>query len=433
MRYKFVNKRNRRLIAFLDVAGFFIWALAHIFRPGKILNQKPVPESVRKILLIRADYIGDVFLTTHTLKAIRKRFPEAEITFLVSQKSKQILKGNPHIDRVIAYSPFWFFHTPLKKAWTEFRRVVKTIRAEKFDLAADFRGDIRNILLLMVLTGIPHRVSFAASGGWFLLSCIAGYQEGMHEAAYHTQISRAMGAFTESGTLPKLCVTEKDRLFIRSFLIEQGISSKEKIAVIQPGARKGLRVWPQERYAAVAKALIKTYGFRVVLTGTPAELPVIHGVQDLLGGRAVVGAGSIKTLQELTALFERSSLFVGVSSGPSHLAASVGLSTALIFGPETLAQWRPLGNRHAIMKHEFPCSPCNQRRACPLLGRNCIKSVGVKEVLYGIDLLLKGPLERRTFDLVRKADPRNYLIAGYTADDITTGNGCRFGMDIRKE
>ena len=433
MRYKFVNKRNRLLIAFLDVAGFFIWALAHIFRPGKILNQKPVSKSVRKILLIRADYIGDVFLTTHTLKAIRKRFPEAEITFLVSHKSGQILRGNPHIDRILSYSPPWFFKIPLKKAWTEAMGILRAIRSENYDLAVDFRGDVRNILLLAVLPGIPHRVSFSASGGWFLLTCIARYEQHMHEAEYHTEIARAMGAYTETGTLPRLYVTEEDRRFIQSFLTGQGVSAKEPMAVIQPGARKELRCWPPERYAAVAVALMNTYGLRVVLTGTSAELPVIQKVQELLGGQAVIGAGQIHTLQELTALFERADIFVGVSSGPSHLAASAGLPTVLIFGPETRSQWRPLGNRHVIIKHGFPCSPCNQRRECPILDSNCIKSVGVKEVLYGIDLILNGSGGQAGGDCVEKADPPNYPIAGCPADGITTGNGCRCETDTRKE
>ena len=144
----------------------------HIFTPWKILGKKPIPIKPKKILFIRADYIGDVLLTTHTLKAIRERFPDAHISFLVSSKSRDILEGNPHIDTILIYDPPWFFKKGFVQAFHEYFKIVSLIRKERFDLAADFRGDARNILLLMVFAKIPHRVSFAASGvSTFNINC----------------------------------------------------------------------------------------------------------------------------------------------------------------------------------------------------------------------------------------------------------------------
>lgn len=90
--YKFVNTKTKIIVFFLDIIGFMVWTVCHLFMPWKIVNRKPVPLSPKRILLIRADYIGDVLLTTHTFKGIRERFPQSHIEYLVSSKSREILE-----------------------------------------------------------------------------------------------------------------------------------------------------------------------------------------------------------------------------------------------------------------------------------------------------------------------------------------------------
>lgn len=383
--YKFVNKKTRIIVFFIDCIGFILWAIAHIFTPWKILGKKPIPIKPRKILLIRADYIGDVLLTTHTLKAIRERFPESHISFLVSSKSREILEGNPYIDTLQTYDPPWFFKKGMAQAFQEYFRILSFIRKQQFDLAADFRGDIRNILLLMVLGGIPDRVSFAASGGGYLLTSIAHYRKSLHEAEYHTVIAETLGAKVCKETLPEIFINDKDRVLVDNFLSKFSIKHDDMLVVIHPGARQSVRQWPEERYAEVGRYLTAEYGAKIILTGSQEELLLIKSINTLMNKEAIVGATELNSLKQLTALFERCALYIGVSSGPSHLAAAVHLPSVLIFGPEPVSQWQPLGNKHVIVKKDFPCSPCNQK-GCTLK-ENCIKSVTIADVISGIRTL----------------------------------------------
>lgn len=385
MMYKFVNRKTKVVVLFLDIAGFLLWTILCILTPWRYFRN--FKDSPQKVLLIRCDYIGDVFLSTHTLKGIRQRFPMAQISFLVSSKSKEVLEGNPYIDEIITYDPPWFFKKSFRDSIREYLQILSRIRSERFNLAADFRGDVRNIFLFMVLGRIRERVSFSASGGGYLLTKSVPYRPSSHESEYHTDIARALGAVVVEGELPTIFIGDEDRQIIDRFLHTNSLNGS-KIAVIQAGARKGLRLWPIDRYAEVCRFLIEEYGMNIVLTGSVEEIPLLQILKELVGDRAVVGAGNIDTLKKLAALFEHSSVYVGVSSGASHIAASLGLPTLLIFGPETADQWRPIGNRYVIVKKEFPCSPCNQRKDCPILEKNCIKAVEAKEVIMGIKELL---------------------------------------------
>lgn len=390
--YKFVNTRTKIIVFFIDLAGFFLWVLFHIFTPWKIVGRKPVPDNPQKILLIRADYIGDVLLTTHTLKGIRERFPKSQISYLVSSKSREVLEGNPYIDRIITYDPPWFFNKDFKTAFSEYMNVLSLIRKERFTLAADFRGDARNIFLLTVLGRIPFRVSFASSGGWFLLTTIADYPPLTHESAYHTIIAETLGAKVEKTALPEMFIGEKEREFAKLFFSRYNINNNDVTAVIHQGARLPLKQWPLERYGEVGRYLVSKHGAKIILTGAYGEVPVVERLRELIGSDSSVisAAGTTGSLKELKAIFDMCGLFIGTSSGPSHIAACAGVPVVLISGPESVAQWRPIGNKCIILKKEYPCCPCNEKE-CPYIdkGENCILAVKTEDVKNAIDEILR--------------------------------------------
>ena len=62
----------------------------------------------RKILIIRLSSIGDVLLTTPTIRILKRKFPEASISFLVEDKSAGIIKTNPYLNEIIIFFFFLF-------------------------------------------------------------------------------------------------------------------------------------------------------------------------------------------------------------------------------------------------------------------------------------------------------------------------------------
>ncbi|WP_027183915.1 glycosyltransferase family 9 protein [Desulfovibrio inopinatus] len=393
--YKFVRPRTRALMFCIDLVGCILWGVWRLIQPWTWFADRSVPDSPKRILLIRADYIGDVLLITHTLPAIRARFPHAEITCLVSPGGAAFIETNPHVDRVLTYSPPWFFKKKRRDAIREYWNIFTTLRRLRFDLAADFRGDLRNIALFMVAPGIPRRVSFAASGGYYLLTTIVPFAHGLREAAYHTQVAQALGAQVPDDAVPEVYPTTADETAAQAFLDRHGLDTSAPCVVIHPGARKAVRLWPAERYAAVARALIERAGARIILIGAPAERPLIDAVNAHLDNQATIATGEINTLRELAVLFKACQLYIGVSSGPSHLAGAVGLDSVLLFGPETPAQWEPLGNRHTILQHRFPCCPCTQTD-CPHLPHHCIDAITVDEVVTAALSFLDQPQQGRS-------------------------------------
>jgi len=110
------------------------------------------------ILLIRLRMIGDVVFTTPAIRALRRRFPEARLTYLVEHAAAPVVAGNPHIDEVIAV-PLTSGLARLRDDW----RIGRDLRRRRFDLVIDFHGGPRGSWLSW-LTRAPERLGYTVIG-----------------------------------------------------------------------------------------------------------------------------------------------------------------------------------------------------------------------------------------------------------------------------
>jgi len=118
----------------------------------------------KNILVVRTDRLGDVVLTTPAIGALRKAFPKARISMMVSPATVDLLRRNPYLDEVIVYDRFKEHHG-LKGYW----KFVLELRQKKFDLAVIYHTK-RRINLVCFLAGIPSRIGYRNDKFGFLLT-----------------------------------------------------------------------------------------------------------------------------------------------------------------------------------------------------------------------------------------------------------------------
>src|SRR5689334_10647718 len=98
-----------------------------------------------KILLVRLRQIGDVVFTTPALRALRERFPDASISYLVEPAAAPVVQLNPNLDDVIV--------APRRRGLRGFAADLalgRALRQRRFDLAVDFHGGPRASLLTLL-------------------------------------------------------------------------------------------------------------------------------------------------------------------------------------------------------------------------------------------------------------------------------------------
>jgi heptosyltransferase-2 len=195
-----------------------------------------------------------------------------------------------------------------------------------------------------------------------------------------------------------LHVSHADRAWAEAFLRRRGVSPKDCLIGVSPGAAWPTKRWPARHFA---KALDLLHAHvpartRFVLVGGPNDLFACEEVvarMRLAAPRALVAAGETNVGQ-LMALVSRCSALLTNDSGPMHVAVGLGVPTAALFGPTVLGfGFAPLGAKDKVFEQPLFCRPCTLHGAerCPLVGHECLESVSPEAVSEYLRKLLAAP------------------------------------------
>ena len=305
----------------------------------------------RRIVLILPCCIGDVVLATATLTALRRGWPDAQITWAVGGWSRAAVEGHDLLDAVLDTGPAALpVRTP-----AGFVRFVRQLRAGRFDLAVSL---VRSPLMsaAVIGSGIRWRAGLDSAGRGFGYNLRAPINpaQARHEAEIYLDVPRVLGLDT-TGCYANVPVHAADRERVQGLLMQQGVTG---YLVINPagGRNPGMvmdsKRWPPGHFAALADRLAAPLGAsHVVLVGGPGDEELAAAVMSGLHVPAVNLVGRL-SFGEIAALAQGSRLYVGNDTGLTHLAAAAGARTVMILGPsdpvryapftpDSLALWKP--------------------------------------------------------------------------------------------
>lgn len=309
-----------------------------------------------RILLVRLSAIGDSIHAMPVLCALRDRFPAAFLAWVVEERAAALLKGHAALDEQIA----------VPRGWLKSPRTVWNLRqrlhALRFDVVVDVQGLTRSAIVAG-LSGAKRRIGFGDDKGRELSRLF--YTERVRTTAQHIidcnlQLLRPLGI--ES---PKVRFGvpehEADRQTAEATLQDSGL--QEGFAILNPGAGSISRLWPPDRFAAVARHLGEAWRRpSLVVWAGPKEREFAETIAASSGGHARVAPPT--SLTQLAALVRRAGLFVSSDTGPLHLAAAVGTPCIGLFGPCPGARNGPYGPLHATLEaSDFQAPTRSTRKA----------------------------------------------------------------------
>ena len=335
MKYVYKKKVYITLFSILDGIGNIIVS------PIRWLRRKDVVVA-KKILIIRCDHIGDVIASSVVLKPLRKAYPEAIIDVLTSSSGADILKGDPNIDNVISFNAPWFIRNRKgESVIAGVRNMVRAIKKGKYDIAIDLRGDARHILA-MFISGIRKRISYGITGGGFLLTHEVPCAGLEHETKRNIDLLAPLKIFPDKVAV-ELRSADSDIKDAKSLVRESDI--KGSYVVIHPVSGRTSKNWSPDKFACIIKFLKDKKNMTPVMIGSMSDKETL---EDL--GEGTIDLCGKTSLGMLGPIISEASLFVGLDSGPAHIAAAVGTPTVILFsGTDDPDQWAPKGdNVHVI-------------------------------------------------------------------------------------
>ncbi len=362
------------------------WLLSPLLR----LLAGRVRRPPRRVLVIQAAKIGDALCATPLIRELGAGLPAAEIDILAGPAAAPLLANLPGVREVLVAA------------------------------AGDWRGVAGKLRLAGRLRRRGYDAVLCCNGGavWPMVALWAGIPERIG------LLPNFAGASTRlAGRLWTAAAAHRgDRLIVETYFdmlrllglapadpakeARPAPGAGERVAGLLPAAaaRIGLAVSAAnklkelgpDKLAAVAEGLlVRLPEARLVLLGTAADR---QQAQEILARLAEVHRQRIADLcgrvdlADLPALMAGLQAFVGVDSGLTYLADTLGLPLVSVAGPCNMAETRPVNPRARILQLRLPCLPCahifQAPGTCRVGTRACILDIGSEEIVAAtVDVL----------------------------------------------
>jgi heptosyltransferase-2 len=317
-----------------------------------------------KILVRATNWVGDAIMALPALRAVRARFPEAEIAILALPYVADIYREQQICNQLLVYDP-----QGTHARFSGRERLAAELRAQKFDVALLLQNAFEAAWLSW-RAGIPERIGYARDGRSVLLTTAVPVPKPgeipAHEKFYYLELLRRAGwlAALPDESFISLTVSARNRGRAAEALVEAGVRPQSLRLAIGAGASYGsAKCWPPERFAELANRLQRKTDADVILFGTAAETSVAQAIASGMNRKPIYLTGRTD-IADLPALLSQCHLFIGNDSGAMHVASAVGLPVVAVFGPTDPQGTAPVTPRCSIVQEKPYCSPCFLRR-CP--------------------------------------------------------------------
>ncbi len=349
-----------------------ILSLLTIYR---IFWKRKLPAKPEKILVIQWAYLGDMVMSTPAIKALRDAFPKSDIHLLTNPENESYIRGCPFVNKFI------FLENPLQLGrrnlvLSDIFRCISRLREDKYDLAIELTGRLTSQFFLLFLRAGYLVGQDPTGNAYFLDRRVASGRK--------YELDRDMDIMKEcmprefhspSGDVWSP-VTVSDRDAARKILKDSRI---DEYVMIHPIGSWSPRQWPLERWAKVADH-ISASGKHVIFIGAPDDRGRVDEIVHVMKEGKVLNLAGLASIRQVMALMEKAKSFVGIDSGPAHLAFAAKLKGVVLFSSGDPLKWaHPI---HTIIYKNPECGPCAQFA----FSKVCRKGYGICKALDEISV-----------------------------------------------
>lgn len=326
-------------------------------------------------LIVRLSSLGDIIHTLPAFAALRAHYSDAEITWIVEEKGKEILDLVPGIDRIIPVQlKRWKLWSP--KFWKELF-LLRTQIKKKDQIAIDFQGLVKSGFLVS-LSKAKRRIGFQGKNlkepmaALFYTDKLGKIAENDHVISKNLKLLSLLGIDEKRYEFP-LTVPGELSESIRKKLGDLGYEGKKKLVLLNVGAAWETKQWFPERWSRLIQNLGNKENFLLLLWGNDAEKELAEKVSQETGAAMVPSL----SLKEVIALVKEASLVVSGDTYALQVACALFKPIVGLFGPTDPKRNGPFRPQDRVAFHQLECSFC-YKRVCPRL--DCLERISADEV-----------------------------------------------------
>ncbi len=350
------------------------------------------------IIVFRAGAIGDFIVVLPALRLLRKQYPGAKIILLTVPslhprwRNRNIVSGGLVLGQHFVDETL-FIPGLSRGYWDHFKHVRNRILQLNPDMCIvlPFVGEplISRTVKMILLWLLGCRKNLY---GYHTRSNLGCFRRIQHKLSmFEHQVVAPIMALKEleincDEVVFEITTPDDDVERVDSWWRQHGLNDDSQLCIaVSPFAKQKLKCWPIENYRDLGHSLLSRFpNARLIIVGGPED-ELAGDLLERAWGRQSVNFAGKTSISQSAEIIRRCELFVGNDSGPSHLAAAVGIPVVTIFSSFVFPElWKPWGRRSRIIRHSVPCEFCfAENGKCPKGTNVCLDEISVNEVLSG--------------------------------------------------
>jgi ADP-heptose:LPS heptosyltransferase len=343
-------------------------------------------EPAKRILIIKPSSLGDIVHTLPLAHGLKRCIPGCQLSWVVQDSFAGLLERDPAVDRVYAIhisstsdpaAGRFAYLRALQETRTSLKQLRQRLQPEPYDLVLDLHASFRSGLLGRMNPG-GLRLGFKDArelNTFFQHQLVAVPDTVQHALDKNLLFADHLHCTTAAEDF-HICSSREDAEAVHNFLLEQDLAAEQPIIYANPAARWQTKFWAAEKWAALADRF-RAANRAMVFGGSRGDLAYIHEITSMMQSQPFVAAGRF-SLPESVALLKRASLYVGLDSGPMHMAAMAGIPVVALFGPTHPDRVGPYRVDHCLVRAEhLECLEC-RKRTCT--HHSCMEQISVDMV-----------------------------------------------------
>ena len=305
----------------------------------------------RNILVIDFGQLGDVVMSLPALRAIRGRFPNAQITVAVGKPGGELIGLSGYANDVLEVDRVSLRDGPTLISIGRILKFVAQVRKAKFDLVIDLHSYYETNILGF-LSGAQHRLYSRRSNR--SLDFLGNFKpqpaketEATHLVDRYLDLLKPLGIENPLRT-PVLKTSAAADFAVEGLLKKEKAQSGELLVGLFPGAGHASRLWPIGHFAQLADHLVRNDRVRIIVFAGPEERGMVPGMRPLFPSGTIFF--DRLTIPQLASAQARLTAFVSNDTGPLHIAAAVGTPVIVIMDRPDLHSFTPVGEHHRMIR-----------------------------------------------------------------------------------
>lgn len=340
----------------------------------------------QRLLIIKPSSLGDVIHTLPLVHSLKRCYPGCSIGWVIQHGLAPLILQDEAVDAVYPISipstsepgsRLSAYVRALSATVLTLKMLRKEFCTQPYDMVLDLHASFRSGLISIMNPG-RVRMGFADArelNPLFQTRKVTNPHKRVHAIdknllfgeQFDCQVN-AVDFYIRTG--------EKDGRDVDRFLEEQGGIQPDELLYANPAARWHSKFWLAERWAELADR-VAAEGRKLVFAGSEQDRPYLKEITRRMQTPSLVAAGRL-SLSASVELLRRSALYVGLDSGPMHIAAMVGTPAVALFGPTHPERVGPYGVAHRIIQAPGLDCLCCRKRNCDHM--RCMEGISVSQV-----------------------------------------------------